>query len=526
MSVLDRMKGRRGAVAFATVVAAATALVVVSVGVSTSPASTRAATASCQAKGTLTYGISGAGISQLDPTTAAFSGQLPLQSLLYNSLTEYTPTGKVVPDLATKWKHSTDLKTYWFFLRHDVKYANGRPFTSADVVANVLRNLDTSVPSLWRPPIQDVRSVRAINKYEIRFKLGGPSGDLPEALVPVEMSDLTNMAQLDKAGNGTGPYKVTNFVPGQTLTLVPNTLYYGPKACMKQIVFVREPDPTSMVTDFTSGKLSVIWQAPLVALKTLQSDNNAYWVKPRSVSSEHLWDVDESSAPFNNVLARQALSYAIDRATMVKAAFFGTANPALANDLISTTNPVYDKTLKPWAFDLQKAKQLFDQAGVKPGTTFTFWSLAGRRDEWVTMAQILQQDLQKIGLNLSIQRNDISTWLNKFNPAGKKFPYTIVGDFWSIPADPLAAFGMATSGSCNCNWNNSQYDALLKKAQATPEPAKRQVLFNQMQALFAKQVPMLTIAHQTNIIYSQKGFTGMWEDPAGTARLEGARTTG
>jgi peptide/nickel transport system substrate-binding protein len=182
--------------------------------------------------------------------------------------------------------------------------------------------------------------------------------------------------------------------------------------------------------------------------------------------------------------------------------------------------------LKPWAFDLQKAKQLFDQAGVKPGTTFTFWSLAGRRDEWVTMAQILQQDLQKIGLNLSIQRNDISTWLNKFNPAGKKFPYTIVGDFWSIPADPLAAFGMATSGSCNCNWNNSQYDALLKKAQATPDPAKRQGLFNQMQVLFAKQVPMLTIAHQTNIIYSQKAFTGMWEDPAGTARLEGARMTG
>jgi peptide/nickel transport system substrate-binding protein len=526
MSVLHRVRRRRGACALAAGVAVMTAIAVASDGAAASPAGTKAATGPCKPKGTLTYGISGAGISQLDPTTLSFSGQLPLQSLLYNSLTEYTPAGKVVPDLATKWKHSSDLRTWWFWLRRDVKYANGRPFTAADVVANVLRNLDPTVPSLWRPAIKDIRSVRAITKYEVRFKTGSPNGGLAEALVPVEMSDLTNKAQLDTRGNGTGPYKVADYVPGQTLTLVPNALYYGPKACMRKIVFVRESDPTAMVTDFMGGKLSVIWQAPLTALSTLQHDKNAYWVKPRSVSSEHLWDVDTSSPPFNNPLARQALSYAIDRETMVKAAFFGTATPALSNDLISTTSPIYDKALKPQTFNLQKAKQLFDEAGVKKGTTFTFWALAGRRDEWITMAQILQQDLQKIGLNLSIQRNDIATWLGKFDPSGKKFPYTIVGDFWSTPPNPLAAFGHAGSGQCDCNWNNKAYDALLKKANATVDPAKRQALFDQLQALFAKDLPMLTIAHQTNIIYAQKNVTGIWEDPAGTTRLEGGRLTG
>jgi peptide/nickel transport system substrate-binding protein len=207
-------------------------------------------------------------------------------------------------------------------------------------------------------------------------------------------------------------------------------------------------------------------------------------------------------------------------------AFQGQATPSLANDLLSTVSPGYDKSLKPNTFSLTKAKQLFTQAGVKPGTTFTFWALAGRRDEWITMAQILQQDLQKIGLNLSIERNDISTWLAKFNPAGKKFPNTIVGDFWSLPADPLSAFGQATSGSCNCNWNNAQYDALLKKAQATVDPAKRQAIFDQMQVLFAKELPEMTIAHQTNVIYAQKTVSGMWEDPAGTSRLEGVQKAG
>jgi peptide/nickel transport system substrate-binding protein len=246
-------------------------------------------------------------------------------------------------------------------------------------------------------------------------------------------------------------------------------------------------------------------------------------IKPKIVTSEHLWDVDLSSPPFNNPLARQALSYAIDRATMVKAAFFGTANPALSENLISSTNPYYNKGLKPVPFDLSKAKDLFQQAGVKPGTTFTFWALSGRRDEWITMAQILQQDLEKIGYHLNIQRNDISTWLAKFNPAGKHFPYTIVGDFWSSPADPIANLGQATSGSCNCNWNNPAYDAVLKKAQSTVDPKKRQALFNQLQQMFASAMPEMTIAHQTNVIYAQKNVTGIWEDPAGTSRLEGAR---
>jgi peptide/nickel transport system substrate-binding protein len=524
MSVLYRMKRHRALAALGVTAAAAIAL---AIGVSTSPAGTSTAAAGCaKAGGTLMYGISGAGISLLDPTTLAFSGQLPLQTLLYNSLTEYNSDGKVVPDLATKWRASKNLKTYWFTLRRDVKYANGRPFTAADVVSNVLRNLDPNVPSQWRPSIQDVRSVRAIGKYQVRFKLGAGSIDLPEALVTIEMSDTTNLSKLDTVGNGTGPYKVSSFVPNQTLTLVPNKLYYGPKACMAKIVFQREPDPTSMVTDFTSGKLDVIWQAPLTALTTLANDKNAYLIKPKIVTSEHLWDVDVSSAPFNNIVARQALSYAIDRATMVKAAFFGTANPALANDLFSTTSPYYNKSLQPYKFDLDKAKQLFGEAGVKPGTTFTFWALSGRRDEWITMAQILQQDLNKIGLNLSIERNDISTWLAKFNPAGKKFPYTIVGDFWSSPADPIANLGQATSNTCNCNWNYKPYDDLLKKAQATVDPKRRQALFNQMQVLFAKQVPEMTIAHQTNVIYAQKSVTGLWEDPAGTSRLEGVRKAG
>lgn len=514
-----RFTRRLATIAAALAVVAAGAVVAIA---GPAVAGTSHATA-CTPQGTLSYGIAGAGISALDPNTISFAGQEPLQTLLYNGLTKYAQDGSVQPDLATRWKSSKDLKTWWFWLRQGVKYANGRSFTSADAAANILRVLSPDVASQARGNIQDFRSVRAINKYEIRIKLGNPSALVPVALIDVKMSDTSDPANLDKVGNGTGPYKVADFVPGQSLTVVPNPNYSGGKACIAKVVFVREPDPTAMVTDFTAGKLGMIWQVPPSSLQTVQADKNASVLRPRSISGAHVWEVDTTSAPFSNPLARQALEYAIDRQSMVKAAFFGQALPSPADDLVSTASPAYDKQLKPYGFDLQKAKQLFTQAGVKPGTTFTFWALAGRRDEWVTMGEILQQDLQKIGLNLSIQRSDVSTWLGKFYPAGKSYPNTIVANYFSMPPNPTFAFQQGQYGNCECNWNNPKLESLAKQAVATADPKKRQALYDQMQQIYSQGAPVAVIAHQTNIVAAQKSVTGAWEDPAGNVHLEGAR---
>jgi peptide/nickel transport system substrate-binding protein len=513
-------------------VVATAALVVASVGTASTtarsaPASLQAAqAAACKQSGSLSYGIAGAGIPALDPNTISFAGQEPVQTLLFNGLTKYAPNGSVLPDLATGWKHSTDLKTWVFNLRKDAKYASGRAFTSADAAANILRVLDPSVASQARGNIADVQSVRTTGKYQIRIKLGHPSVFLPDALTDVKISDTVDLANVEKSGNGTGPYKVSNFVPDQSLTLVPNPNYFGSPACLKQITFIRESDPTAMVTDFSGGKLSMIWQVPPASLPKVQSDGSAFVLKPHGTAGAHLWEVDTTSPPFNNVLARRALSYAIDRATMVKAAFFGEATVSTANDLLSTSSPAYDKKLASYAFDLAKAKQLFTQAGVKPGTSFTFWALAGRRDEWITMAEILQQDLQKIGLNLQIQRSDVSTWLSKFYPAGKSYPGTIIANYFSMPANPSYAFSQSQFGTCECNWNDSAFESLAKQAVGIADTAKRQKVYDQMQTIFSQQAPLMVIAHQTNIVAAQKTVSGAWEDAAGNVHLETARLSG
>ena len=524
------MKMSRKAAAFALAVVCAAAVAAVLGGTAAHSstvtlgrvAATPSLTGCTSSKGKITYGIAGAGITALDPNTIAFAGQAPLQTALYNGLTKYNKAMQAVPDLALSWKSSKDLMHWTFTLRRDARYANGRQFTSADARANLLRVLDPAVASQAQGNIADIRSVHTNGPYGLTIRLGHPSALLPTALVDVKMSDTTDLSSLNKTGNGTGPYKVANFVPGQNLTLVPNTHYFGGTPCLQEIDFIREPDTTAMVTDFKSGKLSMVWQVPPVDIPAVKSSSTAF-LTPIGISSAHVWEVDTTSAPFNDVRARQALSYAIDRKTMVQAAFFGLATPSYANEVISQTSPFYDKTLKPYTFNLAKAKQLFDAAGVKPGTTFTFWALAGRRDEWITMAQILQQDLKQIGLNLNIVRSDVSTWLSKFYPAGKSYPGYIIGNYFSLPPNPSYGFSQIQYGSCECNWKNATFEALAQKAVGIPDVVARSKIYNQMQGIESSQSPVMVIAHQTNIVAYVKGITGAWEDAQGNVHLEAAK---
>ena len=482
--------------------------------------------------GTLNYGIAGQGINSLDATTNANAPQSVMFPLVFPGLVAIQPDGTMRPDIATKWKSSADQKTWWFWIHHNIRWSNGQPFTSADVVSVYLHDLSPSVASIAKTFINDVQSVRAINKYEIRFKLGSPSAIFMDQIFQVYMENMADPTTLQTNGIGTGPYKVASYVPNSLLTLVPNPYYWGPKPCFAKINVIAQPDPTAMVTAFTNGTLDMIWQVPTTDINQIQQIPTAKFIGPRTVSSIHVMLLDMSSAPFNNPLAREALSYAIDRKSMVQVALSGVANTANGNSLLSTNSPFYDKALPNVPFDLQKAQQLFTQAGVKPGTTFTYLTQAGKRPEWVTMGEILQQDLQKIGLNLNIVQQDPATYQKGFLPVGKQYPNTIVADFLSLQPDPILGLQFALAGKCECNWNNTtgtqlqqynQYYNLIGKARAESDPAKRQAIYNQLQSLWAQVDPFIVIASQSNLVAQSKSITGAWVDPRGNTHLEDAR---
>ncbi len=335
------------------------------------------------------------------------------------------------------------------------------------------------------------------------------------------MTNVDTIGEVNQNGDGTGPFQLNQFVSDDHVVLAAFPGYWGPKAKLGTIRIQRAADLTSAMTSLTTGSIDVLWGVSPADVRHLKSASNIQVIQPSVSSGNTVWELDTTSAPFDNPKARQALAYAADRATMHSAAFGGIGDVASTNDLLPAKSPAYASNQTEYAFDLQKAKQLFDEAGVKPGTTFTFWTMAGRHPEWVSMAEILQQDLQKIGLKLQIKQQEVSTWLKKFFPAGKKFPATIVANFWNLKPTPAYALKWY-AGGCECNWTDAKYNSLLQQALQAPSESDRAANYAQMQQIINEQVPSIVLMQNATIVAASTKVDGIWTTSDGTPHLEQA----
>jgi peptide/nickel transport system substrate-binding protein len=492
-----------------------------------SAAATSAASASggsvapsnAKAGGTLTYGYTGGGLTSLNPNTINSATEKPVASLLFDGLTQLGPDGSVQPDLATSWTASSDQKTWTFTLRSGVKYHSGKTFTAQDAVKNINYVLDKKNASSQRKRIAAIASATAKDDTTLVINLSQPDAVLPSALMWIYMSNIDTIASVNHDGDGTGPYELKSFVPDDHVDLVRFDGYWGTKPKIDGIKIERTADATSALTSLQTGQIDVLWGVDPTNVGTLKSDANLTFLKSQSTSGTSILMLDMTSPPFNNIKARQALSYAVDRKGMADAGYNGIADVSMANDPVDSNSPDYDSSLPKYDFNLDKAKQLFAEAGVKQGSTLTFWTLAGRRGEWTTMGQILQADLKKIGINLQIQQEETSTWVAKFAPYGKKYPNMMVMDFLSFPPVPAFALQFFTTGGCECNFASPQYDALMQQALAATSDQARKAAEGQMQQIFNQQVPAVVLMQNATLVAAQKKVQGVWLEGDGTPRL-------
>jgi len=235
------------------------------------------------------------------------------------------------------------------------------------------------------------------------------------------------------------------------------------------------------------------------------------------------WEVDTTSAPFNNVKARQALAYAVDGTQVLGAAYYGQGVLSSTNNPLGTNNPSFSGDgLTDYSYNLDKAKTLFAEAGVHAGDTLTWWGAAGINPEWNTSGQILQASLKKIGINLKIVNNDVSTWVGKFYPAGKSYPGLIIPNFQSTPVEPAYSLNFLLKGRCECNWDDPAFTTAYNEAVAEPDDSARKADWAAVQKIVNEQVPVI-VPLQSNVLTAvSKKIQGVWMEGGGQLHLETA----
>lgn len=463
------------------------------------------------------------------------------QGLVYETLLFFNrEDGSVKPWLASSYQLSSDATTITFKLRPDVKWSDGRPFTSADVVftMNLIRNHPaTDYSALWTV-IKDVsapddHTVIVSMKQPsvpILWYLGGQTYMLPQHL----WSSVSNPVTYTNPNPvGTGPFVFKSFTP-QLYVLERNPHYWQPgKPYINEIRYPAFNSNTS--ADLLLSQGSVDWTGlftPDVNKTFANRDpvHNRYWFPPNNVVTLYL---NLTKYPFNVLPVRQAISAAIDRGKLYHIGENGYEPPSHPTALVLPANQSFlspDYTNASFSVDTAKAASLLTGAGFRKGSDGVYVDKNGKRlafninvvsgwTDWVTDCQIMASNLQAIGMDVKV--NTIS--FNSYYSALQMGSFDTAISWTSVGPTPYFLYN-SMLGSVNTapigqtatsnfeRWNDPTTDKLLKQYASSPDPAVQQQALAGIQKIMVEQLPTIPLIYgATWYEYSTARFVG-WPD--------------
>lgn len=463
------------------------------------------------------------------------------QGTIYETLLFFNRVdNSIKPWLASAYQFSSDAKTMTFTLRTDVKWADGQPFTSDDVVftLNLLKKYPAmDVNSVWpfiqsvtAPDTQTVTVQLSTPFSPILWYIGGQTWILPKHLWS-SVGDASAYADPDPIG--TGPYTLKSFTP-QLEVLGKNPQFWQPgKPEVSELRFPAYNSNTSAELVLHSGGLD--WAGlytPDIQKTYIARDpqHNHYWFPPSDIVMLYL---NLAKPPFNQLAIRQAISDAIDRDQIYKIAESGYEPVASPTGLVLPGNqsflaPEYANT--KFAVDTTAATQVLEAAGYTKGSDGIYADKSGKKlsfsldvvtgyTDWITACQIIASNLKAVGINVNVNTIAYDAYYNALqvgsydmaiswtNPGPS--PYYIYASL--LRSDNSAPVGQAANSNFE-RWLDPTTDKLLQDYAATTDATKQQADMAGIEKIMVEQLPSVPLTNEPYWYeYSTSRFTG-WPD--------------
>lgn len=297
----------------------------------------------------------------LDPHVAtAFSTSL-VNGNIYEGLTSIDKDLRVVPAVAESWSVSADGKVYTFKIRKGGTFHNGKPITAADVVYSFERLLKKETGSPYASRFTLVKSVSTVAD-DVVVELTDPSAPFLSQLIVLAIVPA-NHGDLQREANGTGPFKLTQWVPDTYLQLAKHDGYWDkglPKLAGLKINIV--PEASTRQVGISTGIYQFMPSLDASTAVALKGNSAIKLLETRDLAYS-LVGFNTTVAPFDKPAVREAFNLAVDRAKVVQAAYFGHAVPGgpLSPALTDWATPV--SQFSCYTPDANKAKALLKEAG-------------------------------------------------------------------------------------------------------------------------------------------------------------------
>jgi len=470
-----------------------------------------------------------------DPTLNPWSPNAFVESLFINRVIfeGLTKPGKDLapaPDLATSWTIAPDGLSWTFKLRDGVKWTDGKPF-SADDVAFTFNDivLKKELGAQNAASYAAVKSVTVVDPTTVRFDLSRKfaalasflaynSGIVPKHVLSADPLKTTSFNKGTPVS--TGPFKVEKYTSGQSVSLVRNDSYFGPKPYLDKVVFTVVPDPNTQIAQALSGDLTIMILDNKAAVDRVKNASGLTVVSRPLV--QYYWlALNQTDSRFTDVRVRQAFVHAIDRKAIIKSVELGYGQ--VANSPITPALKAYfDPSLsEKYPYDPPKAKELLAAAGWTPGANgvlqkdgkpFQFTMDVGQRGVLEPVNALIQQDLKNVGVIADLNTMEWNAYIQK---DVVRRDYTATVNWWTYPSDP-DVFPYYHSSAAGKGFNIPGYqdpklDDLLVQGQSASDLEQRKAVYKQLQAYTSETLPYLFLWYPQEIDVLSSSLQGVPE---------------
>ncbi|MBR3370613.1 MAG: ABC transporter substrate-binding protein [Rhodobacteraceae bacterium] len=457
-----------------------------------------------------------------------FTGMTIYDSLTAWDLSKEDEASVVIPSLATSWSVDADDTTKWtFVLRDDVTFHDGSPFNAEAVVWNVQKVLDESAPhfdasqvGVTASRMPTLRSAQAIDEFTVELATSEPDSFLPINLTNLFMASPSHwQAKFDETGDaesawaafaadpsGSGPFRVTGFVPRERLELAANTDYWNPDRTPKLdgVVLVPLPEANARTAALLSGQVDWIEAPAPDAIPQIEARGFTIYANPQP----HVWPWQLSFAedsPWLDIRVRHAANLCFDREDLqiLLGGYMG-----IPKGTVDPTHPWWGNPEFDIRYDLDEAQRLMSEAGFSAENPLrvkvqTSASGSGQMQP-IPMNEYLQQALRDCYFDVEldvIEWNTLFTnWRRGATDESANGAHAINVTFATM--DPFFAMvrfsSTGTFPPVSNNWGyfgNDEFDALIAEARTTFEDDARDAALGRLHKRLVEEAPFVWVAH-------------------------------
>ncbi len=432
---------------------------------------------------------------------------------------------KPVLELAKEVKVSGDGLVYTFKLRDDAFFHNGRKMTADDVLWTFTRLMDGAKAypgaryvriikgaiDVEKGQAKEISGLKKIDDQTLEMTLTekvDPGFNFYQAMTSIYPADEASKDSFATKPIGLGPYKFVEYVPESRLVAERWEKFYKPgKPHADRVAISIMGEASARDVAFRNKEIdaSILGPTQYVAYKADPELSKGLLEVPEVYT--RVMGMNPNFKPFSDKRVRQAINHAIDADLIIKRLVKDKAYRATS--WLPISSPAYDKDMKPYAYDPEKAKKLLAEAGYAEGFEFE-WTATSNESWGIPIVEAVIPMLEKVGIKVKIKPVD-GTVLSEVARSGNYQAFIWSNTSGPDPLTSLKCFHSATpQTACNyTQFKNAEFDKLLDEAASTDDQAKRLDNLKKANAILREEAPMWWFNYNKAVMSYQPWLKGL-----------------